>query len=158
MKKLLFWAMLLGALVWSLSPQWQSLEKTGERRFAYLETHQKELVVGISWPVAAEQDGMVNGLMLARDELNAHNVPGRPPIRLVIRDDNNDWEIARKVALEFANTPEMSEGSAQRIPRIAPPGSATTHINRLPARLTLAWSADLRDKPHNSPNPHNPRE
>jgi branched-chain amino acid transport system substrate-binding protein len=35
-------------------------------------------------------------------------VPGRPPIRLVIRDDNNDWKIARKVALEFADTPEMS--------------------------------------------------
>ena len=108
MKKLLFWVVALGALIFLLSPQWQSLEKMGERRFAYLEGQPKELVVGISWPIASERDGMVDGLELARDDLNAQNVPGRPPIRLVIRDDNNDWKTARKVALEFANTPEMS--------------------------------------------------
>lgn len=108
MKKLLFWAVLLGAVVFLLSPQWQSLQKMGERRFAYLEKQQRELVVGISWPIASQKDGMVDGLELARDELNAQKVRGRPPIRLVIRDDKDDWNTARNVALEFANTPEMS--------------------------------------------------
>jgi branched-chain amino acid transport system substrate-binding protein len=108
MKKLLFWAVALGALILLLSPQWQSPQKMGERRFAYLEKHHEELVVGISWPISAQQDGMIDGLELARDEINAHKVPGRPPIRLVIRDDKDDWKTARNVALEFANTPEMT--------------------------------------------------
>jgi len=108
MKKLLFWAVVLLALALLLWPQWQSPEKMGEHRFAYLEKHRDELVVGISWPISQEQDGMVNGLELARDELNAHRVPGRPPIRLVIRDDKNDWKTARSIVLEFANTPEMT--------------------------------------------------
>jgi branched-chain amino acid transport system substrate-binding protein len=108
MKKLLLWAVVLGGLVFLLAPQWRSLQKMGEYRFAYLEKHQDALVVGISWPIAAEQDGMINGLELARDELNAQPVAGRPPIRLAIRDDKDNWKTARKVALEFANTPEMS--------------------------------------------------
>jgi branched-chain amino acid transport system substrate-binding protein len=108
MKKLLLWAVLLGALVLLLSPQWQSPEKMGGHRFAYLEKHHDELVVGVSWPITSQQDGMIDGLELARDELNAHKVSGHPPIRLVIRDDKDDWKTARKVALEFANTPEMS--------------------------------------------------
>jgi len=108
MKRLLLWAMGLAALVLLLLPQWQSPGKMGAHRFAYLEKHHDELVVGVSWPIAAEQDGMVDGLMLARDEINARKNPGIPPIRLVIRDDNNDWKAARGVALEFANTPEMS--------------------------------------------------
>lgn len=111
MKKLLFWAaglVALAALILLALPQWQSPIKMGAHRFAYLEKHHDELVVGVSWPIAAEQDGMVDGLMLARDELNARKVPGLPPIRLVIRDDNNDWKTARNIALEFANTPGMS--------------------------------------------------
>lgn len=111
MRKLLFWAaglVALVALVLLLMPQWTSPQKMGAHRFAYLEKHHDELVVGISWPIAEEQDGMVDGLTLARDEINARKIPGIPPIRLVIRDDKNDWRTARDVALEFANTPEMS--------------------------------------------------
>ncbi|GAA0544057.1 branched-chain amino acid transport system substrate-binding protein [Rhizomicrobium palustre] len=108
MKKLLFWAVGLGALLLLLTPQWQSPAKMGEHRFAYLEKHHDVLVVGVSWPIAEEGPGLINGLELARDELNARRLPGHPPIRLIIRDDKNDWKIARKIALEFANTPEMS--------------------------------------------------
>jgi branched-chain amino acid transport system substrate-binding protein len=108
MKRLLLWAVVLLALALLLVPQWQSPTKMGVHRFAYLEKHHDELVVGVSWPIAAEQDGMVDGLTLARDELNARKLPGLPPIRLVIRDDNNDWKTARAIALEFANMPEMS--------------------------------------------------
>lgn len=108
MKRLLLWAVVLGALFLLLSPQWQSLQTMGDRRFAYLEKHKEALVVGISWPISTEQDGMVDGLELARDQLNAQKVSGRPQIRLVIRDDKDDWNTARRVALEFADTPEMS--------------------------------------------------
>jgi branched-chain amino acid transport system substrate-binding protein len=108
MKKLFVGAAVLLALSFLLSPQWMSPEKMGAHRFAYLEKHRDELVVGVSWPISEEQDGMVNGLELARDELNARNVPGRPPIRLVIRDDKNNWKTARNIALEFANMPAMT--------------------------------------------------
>lgn len=108
MKRLVFGAVVLLALIVVLSPQWRSPDKMGEHRFAYLEKHRAELVVGISWPISAQQDGMIDGLMLARDQINARKVPGIPPIRLVIRDDKNDWQTARNVALEFAGMPEMS--------------------------------------------------
>lgn len=108
MKKLLFGAVTLGVLVYFLSPQWLSLDKMGERRFANLEKRQNELVVGVSWPISVRRDGMVQGLKLAQDEINAQRGSNIPPIRLVIRDDKNDWNTARKIALEFANSPEMS--------------------------------------------------
>jgi branched-chain amino acid transport system substrate-binding protein len=51
---------------------------------------------------------MADGLRLAQDEINAGRLTGGPPIRLVMRDDQDDWGVARKIALEFADTPEMS--------------------------------------------------
>ncbi|PKU22239.1 ABC transporter substrate-binding protein [Telmatospirillum siberiense] len=108
MRKLLLWAVALGLFVYLLSPQWQSLDRMGERRFAVLEHHPKELLVGVSWPFAVRRDGMADGLQLARDEINAGALTGGPPIRLIMRDDLDDWETARDIAMEFANTPEMS--------------------------------------------------
>jgi len=108
MKRLLFWAVLVGLLAFTLSPQWRSFDAMGVRRFQALSHRPKEIVVGVCWPFAANQDGMADGLQLARDEINAHGLASGIPVRLVMRDDDFDWEKARQIAIEFSGTPQMS--------------------------------------------------
>lgn len=108
MKRLIRWVAVLAVLGYFLAPQWQSLTRMGERRFAALDGRPSVFLVGVSWPFAIKQDGMADGLRLAQDEINADRLTGGPPIRLVMRDDQDDWSVARKIALEFADTPEMS--------------------------------------------------
>jgi branched-chain amino acid transport system substrate-binding protein len=108
MKKLLFFMVAVGLLVIVLSPQWKSIEYEGKHRFDVLSHPAKEVVVGVCWPFSVNQDGMADGLQLALDEINAGKLAGGYSIRLVMRDDAFDWQKAKQIALEFADTPEMS--------------------------------------------------
>jgi branched-chain amino acid transport system substrate-binding protein len=101
-------AMSAGVLSYTNLPHWRSLDRMGERRFRALSGRPKEILVGICWPFAANQDGMADGLQLALEEINAGGLAGSIPVRLVLRDDGFDWEKAKRIALEFSDTPEMS--------------------------------------------------
>jgi branched-chain amino acid transport system substrate-binding protein len=108
MRNLLFFAAVAGLLAFTLWPQTGSYEQMGQRRFTALSHPAKEVVVGICWPFSVNQDGMADGLQMALEEINTRNLAGGYSIRLVIRDDAFDWEKARHIAMEFANTPNMS--------------------------------------------------
>jgi branched-chain amino acid transport system substrate-binding protein len=108
MKKLLFFAVAVGLLAWVIWPHMRSFDQMGERRFDALSRPAKEVVVGVCWPFSVNQDGMADGLQLALDEINTRNLAGGYTIRLVVRDDAFDWQKARRIAAEFANTPDMS--------------------------------------------------
>ena len=105
MPRLLLFALASAGLLWlGLAPQWQSFERMGRRRFQALAQPRKELLVGVVWPFANNQDGLAAGLQLAKEELAASGLP----VRLEARDPGIDPERTRRVALEFANTPDMS--------------------------------------------------
>ncbi len=65
-----------------------------------------EILVGVAWPFADNQDGMDNGLILAQEEINARGLLGKP-IRLLMRDDHMDREESRRLAVEFSRNPSM---------------------------------------------------
>ncbi len=108
MKRLLLLGVFAGILLYFLSPQWRSFERMGERRFQTLSRPEKEVLVGVCWPFAMNQDGMADGVQLALDEINFHHLAGAYTIRLILRDDNFDWQKAKRIAIEFSDTPEMS--------------------------------------------------
>jgi len=108
MKKLLFLLLSAGLLTYALLPQWRSYDEMAVRRFRVLNHMPKELLVGVCWPFAMNQDGMADGLQLALDEINSRRLAGGTPIRLVVRDDNFDWEKAKQIAVDFAQTANMS--------------------------------------------------
>jgi branched-chain amino acid transport system substrate-binding protein len=107
MKRLLLLALVAGLLAFAMRAQWRSYDRMGERRFAALAHPRSELLVGVCWPFSVNQDGMADGLQLAEEEINAGGLAGRP-VRLVLRDDAFDWEKGKRIATEFADTPEMS--------------------------------------------------
>ena len=108
MKYLLLTVLSGGLLTYLLSPQWQSLDRMGQQRFRALSGPPKEILVGVFWPFSANRDGMADGLHLAQDEINAGELPGGIPLRLILRDDTFDWEKAKQTAVEFSNYPRMS--------------------------------------------------
>ncbi|MFC1679015.1 ABC transporter substrate-binding protein [Elusimicrobiota bacterium] len=108
MKKLFFYAVVVGLLVLVLPPQWRSFERWGERRFEALKGPAEEAVVGVCWPILAGQDGMADGLRLAQEEINSGGLAGDFPIRLVMREHDYDEKKGTRIALEFAAMPEMS--------------------------------------------------
>ena len=108
MRRLLLLTLSAGLLAYTLSPQWRSFDRMGARRFEALSHLPKEILIGVCWPFAANQDGMADGLQLAQDEINSGGLAKGIPIRLVLRDDNFDWEKARRIAVEFSDTPKMS--------------------------------------------------
>ena len=108
MKKLIIPLLSIGLLAYALSPQWQSLDGMGDRR-AHATSHMpREILVGVCWPFALNQDGMANGLQLAQEEINADGLAGGVPIRLLMRDDELDWKKAKNIDVEFSNTPAMT--------------------------------------------------
>jgi branched-chain amino acid transport system substrate-binding protein len=108
MKKWLFFLMVIGVLVLILQPQFRSFEQMGERRFQELSHPAKEIVVGVCWPFSVNQDGMADGLELALDEINTQNMAGEYTLHLVIRDNAFDLQKGNRIAVEFADTPNMS--------------------------------------------------
>ncbi len=108
MKKLLFFVAAVGLLAFIAWSLWGSYENKGERRFKVLSRPAKEIVVGVCWPFSVNQDGMAHGLQLALDEISSGNLAGGYTIRLVMRDDAFDWQKGKRIAIKFANTPDMS--------------------------------------------------
>jgi len=108
MKRLLILLFLAGLLAWALFPQWESYDSMGMQRDKTLNGLPNEILVGVCWPFAVNKDGMADGLQLALDEINSGRLTGGPPIRLLLRDDNFDWELAKQIAVEFARTRTMS--------------------------------------------------
>jgi branched-chain amino acid transport system substrate-binding protein len=108
MKRFLLLSLSAGLLAYTLVPQWRSFDRMGERRIEALDRLPKEILIGVCWPFAANQDGMGDGLQLAREEINAGGLADGVPIRLVLRDDDSDWEKAKRIAVEFSNNPAMS--------------------------------------------------
>lgn len=108
MRKLVFLIALAAILVAVLLPQFRSLEHMGVRRFKTLNKPGKEVIVGVCWPFSINQDGMADGLRLALDEINSQNLASGYTIRLIMRDHSYEMENIRQIAVEFADTPEMS--------------------------------------------------
>src|ERR1017187_4477978 len=98
MRKLLLLALSAGVLAYILSPQGPSFERSGERRVRALRHRPKEILVGVFWPFAVNQDGMADGLQLALEEINAGGLAGAIPIRLIVRDDAFDWQKGKDIA------------------------------------------------------------
>ena len=108
MRTALLVALSAGLLAYALAPQWRSYERMGERRFRALKLRPKEILVGVCWPFAANQDGMADGLQLAKEEINSGGLADGIPLRLILRDDDFDRDKIRKIAIEFSENPAMS--------------------------------------------------
>jgi branched-chain amino acid transport system substrate-binding protein len=105
--KLLLLAWSAGLLWYLLLPQWRSFDRMGEQRFQALKRPPKEVLVGVIWPFSVNQDGMADGLQLARDEINARGLAGGIPVRLILRESSS-WEEAKQIAIEFSANENMS--------------------------------------------------
>ena len=51
---------------------------------------------------------MADGLQLALEEINSGRLAGGIQLRLVLRDNDFDWEKSKRIAIEFSGTPNMS--------------------------------------------------
>jgi branched-chain amino acid transport system substrate-binding protein len=65
-----------------------------------------EILIGVAWPFAVNQDGMDKGLILAQEEINVRGLLGKR-IRLLMRDDRMNREQSRRLAIEFSRNPSM---------------------------------------------------
>jgi branched-chain amino acid transport system substrate-binding protein len=83
-----------------------SLRQSSEIRTRMASRASDEILVGVAWPFAANQDGMDEGLLLAQEEINARGLLGKR-IRLILRDDRLDNEESRRIAIDFARNPWM---------------------------------------------------
>ena len=108
MRTALVVVVLAGLLFYGLKPQFRSFDRLGERRFQALSGPPREILVGVCWPFSINQDGMADGLQLAREEINAGGLAGGIPMRLVSRDDAFDWNKNKDIAIEFAENTKMS--------------------------------------------------
>jgi branched-chain amino acid transport system substrate-binding protein len=105
MKKTL--AVVIVLLVPVLAIQVLSLRQFSDMREWFAGRAPQEILVGVAWPFALNQDGMDEGLLLAQEELNTRGVRGRR-IRLLMRDDRLDREESRKAAVDFARDPRIA--------------------------------------------------
>jgi branched-chain amino acid transport system substrate-binding protein len=85
---------------------WVSLRQSSEIRAWMTSRPSDEILVGVAWPFAANQDGMGEGLLLAQEEINSRGLLGKH-IRLLMRDDRMDRDESRKIAIDFALNPRM---------------------------------------------------
>ncbi len=82
------------------------MAQSGDLRTSVSVAESEEVLVGVAWPFAQNQDGLEEGVILAQEEINARGVAGRR-IRLLMRDDRLDHETSRSLAIEFAHNPRM---------------------------------------------------
>jgi branched-chain amino acid transport system substrate-binding protein len=108
MRRLLLLVSVAGLLAYGLSFQFQSFARMGDRRSLALNHRPKEILLGVCWPFAANQDGMWDGLQMALSEINSGGLASGIPVRLLVRDDDFDWEKGKRIAVEFSGIPEMS--------------------------------------------------
>ncbi len=85
---------------------WVSLRQYSEVRTAVTSREPGDILVGVEWPFALNQDGMYEGLILAQEEINARGLLGKR-IQLDMRDDRMDREESRSIAVAFARNPRM---------------------------------------------------
>jgi branched-chain amino acid transport system substrate-binding protein len=95
-------------IAYLLIPQWRNFDRMGDRRLRTLNHAPEEVVVGVCWPFAINNDDMRAGLELARDEINSRGLSGGIPIRLILRDDRFEWQRNKDIAIEFAENPNIS--------------------------------------------------
>jgi branched-chain amino acid transport system substrate-binding protein len=105
MKKALILACLLLTPV--LLTQFVSFRELRVQRQRIAGRASQEILVGVAWPFAANQDGMDEGLLLAQEEINAGSLRGKQ-IRLLLRDDQMDRERSRSIAIDFARNSRMT--------------------------------------------------
>lgn len=106
MMERLFRVLLIIALItFVYVQQSKSLDKYALKRQQHTENELPALVVGVSWSFKEAQDNFAEGLELAKEEIESN---GGPQIKLILRDDHRDWEVSRKIALEFVSNPDMS--------------------------------------------------
>jgi len=146
MKKLLLLLFSAGLLAYALLPQWQSYEKMGERRNRALNSLPKEVLVGVCWPFEVNRDGMADGLQLALGEINSGRLTGGPPIRLLVRDDNFDWERAKEIAVEFSRNSAMSAVVGYYDDSVAVKASAIYDSSRLLHMIVGANSTPMTQR------------
>lgn len=84
-----------------------SLESLARARAVQAESGKKRIVVGVVWPSEIRKDLFLQGIQLARDEINEQGLLGRE-IKLLIRDDHNTYQTAREIALSFVRNTEMT--------------------------------------------------
>jgi branched-chain amino acid transport system substrate-binding protein len=85
----------------------ESMVSQGKQRSRVLATPPKKVLIGVSWPFAKAKDGFANGLNLALEEINTQNLLGNTKLSLIMKDDEDEWRVARKIALDFAARPNM---------------------------------------------------
>lgn len=83
------------------------LRQSGDFRTSLSVGKGDEVLVGVAWPFAENQDGMKEGLLLAQEEINVRGVAGKH-IRLEMEDDHLDRETSRSLAVKFAQDPRMA--------------------------------------------------
>ncbi|RKZ38753.1 MAG: hypothetical protein DRR16_17460 [Candidatus Parabeggiatoa sp. nov. 3] len=81
-----------------------------QKHFFSLFSDDKPLYIAVSGPMSgkgeANGQAMVNGIQLYLDEINLQGGIGGRPIKLLIFDDQNQTELAQKVAVKIANHSE----------------------------------------------------
>jgi branched-chain amino acid transport system substrate-binding protein len=140
--------LLILLILLALAPQWTSLEAMGEQRLAWHAEPPHELVVGVSWPFSTRQDGMADGLKLAQGQINAAGLAGGLPIRLVLRDDRDDAEESRRIAMDFADTPGLSAVIGYHDDVLATRASAIFESSRLLHLVVGALTPSLTTHGH----------
>jgi branched-chain amino acid transport system substrate-binding protein len=84
-----------------------SLRQSSEIRTRMAGRASDEILVGVAWPFAANQDGMDEGLLLAQEEINTRGLLGKR-IRLIMRDDRLNAEgVEEARARILAHNPWM---------------------------------------------------
>jgi branched-chain amino acid transport system substrate-binding protein len=105
MKKIILAVVNLLLLLYVVT-HWVSLRQYSAIRGWMASRPSDEILVGVAWPFALNQDGMDEGLTLAQEEINARGVAGKR-IRLLMRDDRMNREESRQIAIDFARNPRM---------------------------------------------------
>jgi len=82
-----------------------------------------EIVIGVVWPFANQNDQFREGLHLALEQVNAAGVLGGKKIRLVERDDNNSVITAMAIAQELAEDLTLSAVIGHRSSAVTVPVS-----------------------------------
>ena len=107
-----------------------SLRQSSEIRTRMAGRASDEILVGVAWPFAANQDGMDEGLLLAQEEINTRGLLGKR-IRLIMRDDRLNAEESRRIALDFAHNPWMVATIGYYDDKLAVQASAIFEESRL---------------------------
>lgn len=128
MKKVL--VVLILVLMVLLAEQFESLRTLSDLREWRGKYPSSDIVIGVSWPFADNQDGVAEGLNLAADELNAHPILGKR-IRFAMRDSRFDQNKSTAIAMEFVRSPMVTAVIGYYDDRLAVRASAVYEQSKL---------------------------